>query len=97
MLQASVDHRKFLVNRTLAEKGHTVNHNAKNELKKRKKEKKGKKGGGKKSTSSWVYVSRISVFTYMPGESYCRRLGSLLLYLWHVFLAKINSLVCRLC
>ena len=48
MLQASVDHRKFLVNRTLAEKGHTVNHNAKNELKKRKKEKKEKKWGEKK-------------------------------------------------
>ena len=34
------------------------------------------------------------VFTGMPGESYCRRLRSLLLYLWYVFRALINSLVC---
>ena len=32
------------------------------------------------------------VFTYMPGESYCTRLKSLLLYLSHVFRALINSL-----
>ena len=33
------------------------------------------------------------VFTRMPGESYRRRLGSLLLYLCYVFRALINSLV----
>ena len=32
------------------------------------------------------------VFTRMPGESYRRRLGSLL-YLCYVFRAQINSLV----
>ena len=36
------------------------------------------------------------VFTYMPGESYNRRLILLLLYLRCVFRALINSLVCRL-
>ena len=35
------------------------------------------------------------VFTRMPGESYRRRLGSLLLYLCYVFRTLINSLVCR--
>ena len=34
------------------------------------------------------------VFTRMPGESYRRRLGSLLLYLCYVFRVLINSLVC---
>ena len=34
------------------------------------------------------------VFTRMPGESYGRRLGSLLLYLCYVYRALINSLVC---
>ena len=34
------------------------------------------------------------VFTRMPGESYRRRLGSLLLYLCYVFWALINSHVC---
>ena len=34
------------------------------------------------------------VFTCMPGESYRRRLRSLLLYLCDVFRAIINSLVC---
>ena len=34
------------------------------------------------------------VFTRMPGESYRRRLRSLLLYLSYVFRALINSLVC---
>ena len=34
------------------------------------------------------------VFTHMPGESYCRQLRSLLLYLCYVFQALINSLVC---
>ena len=33
-------------------------------------------------------------FTRMPGESYCRELGSLLLCLCDVFRALINSLVC---
>ena len=33
------------------------------------------------------------VFTRMPGESYCRRLRSLLLCLCDVFRAQINSLV----
>ena len=32
------------------------------------------------------------VFTRMPGESYCRQLGSLL-YLWNAFRVLINSLV----
>ena len=32
--------------------------------------------------------------TRMPGESYRRQLGSLLLYLCDVFRALINSLVC---
>ena len=36
-------------------------------------------------------------FTRMPGESYRRRLGSLLLYLCYVFRALINSLVCWFC
>ena len=34
------------------------------------------------------------VFTRMPGESYRRRLSSLLLHLCYVFRALINSLVC---
>ena len=34
------------------------------------------------------------VFTRMPGESYRRRLGSLLLYLCYVFRALMNSLGC---
>ena len=33
------------------------------------------------------------VFTRMPGESYHRRLWSLLLYLCYVFRALINSIV----
>ena len=37
------------------------------------------------------------VFTRMPGESYRRRLRSLLLYLCDVFRAVINSLVCWFC
>ena len=37
---------------------------------------------------------RYLVFTRMPGESYGRRLRSLLLYLCYVFRALINSLVC---
>ena len=38
-----------------------------------------------------------SVLTRMPGESYRRRLRSLLLYLCYVFLALIDSLVCGFC
>ena len=34
------------------------------------------------------------IFTRMPGDSYCRRLRSLLLYLRYVFRPLINSLVC---
>ena len=34
------------------------------------------------------------VFTRLPGESYRRRLRSLLLYLCYVFRALINFLVC---
>ena len=34
------------------------------------------------------------IFTRMPGESYRRRLRSLLLYLCYVFRALINSRVC---
>ena len=37
-----------------------------------------------------------SVFTRMPGESYRRRLRSLLVYLYYVLRALINSLVCWL-
>ena len=37
------------------------------------------------------------VFTRMPGESYHRRLKSLLLYLCYVFRALINSLECWFC
>ena len=37
------------------------------------------------------------VFTRMPGESYRRRLRSLLLYICDVFRALINSLVCWKC
>ena len=46
-------------------------------------------------TSGGVYVPCES--TRMPGESYRRRLRSLLLYLCYVFRALINSLVCLLC
>ena len=37
------------------------------------------------------------VFTRMPGESYRRQLGSLLLCLCDVFRALINFLVCCFC
>ena len=37
------------------------------------------------------------VFTCMPGESYCRQLRSLLLYLCYVFQSLINSLVRWFC
>ena len=37
------------------------------------------------------------VFTRMPGESYCRRLRSLLLCLCDVFRTLINSLICWFC
>ena len=35
-----------------------------------------------------------TVFTCMPGESYCRRLRSLLLYLCYIFWVLINSRAC---
>ena len=56
------------------------------------KKKKKKKGGGGDVAIlvEFMYV----VFTRMPGESYRRRLGSLLLYLCYVFRALINSLAC---
>ena len=49
-------------------------------------------GGGEEDVPlvEFMYL----VFTRMPGESYCRRLWSLLLYLCYVFRALINSLVC---
>ena len=37
------------------------------------------------------------IFTRMPGESYHRRLRSLLLYLCYVFWVQINSLACWFC
>ena len=37
------------------------------------------------------------VFTCMPGESYCRWLRSLLLYLCYIFQVLINALVCWFC
>ena len=37
--------------------------------------------------------SMYLVFTCMPGESSCKQLGSLL-FLWDVFSAPVNSLVC---
>ena len=37
------------------------------------------------------------VFTRMPGQSYRRLLGSLLLCLCDVFRALVNSLVCSFC
>ena len=42
---------------------------------------------------SFMYL----VFTCMPGDSYRRRLGSLLSYLRYVFRALITSLVCCFC
>ena len=44
-------------------------------------------------TSGWAYVP--SIFTRMPGESYRRRLRSLLLRLCDVFRVLVNSVVCR--
>ena len=43
------------------------------------------------------FMYLVVVFTCMPGESYHRRLGSLLLYLCCVFQAIINSLVGCFC
>ncbi len=37
------------------------------------------------------------VFTWMPGDSYCKPFSSLLLCLCDVFRAQINSLVCWVC
>ena len=41
-----------------------------------------------------LVVFTYLVFTHMAGESYRRRLRSLLLYLCYVLRALINSLVC---
>ena len=41
----------------------------------------------------WLVEFMYLVFTRMPGESYCRRLRSLLLCLRYYFRALINSLV----
>ena len=53
------------------------------------------------SELSQIWIEDVSlvqftylVFTHMPGESYSRRLRSLLLYLCYVFRALNNSLVC---
>ena len=46
---------------------------------------------------TWLQVPfarSLDLTARMPGESYRRRLGSLLLYLCYVFRALINSLVC---
>ena len=43
----------------------------------------------------WIFI--YLVFTRMPGDSYRRRLRSLLSYLCYVFRALINSLVCWFC
>ena len=55
-------------------------------------------GGGGGGTVFGGYVPQVEfvypVFARMPGESYRRRLGPLLLYLCDVFRALINSLVC---
>ena len=46
----------------------------------------------------WMYLwwssCTLYLFTRMPGESYRRRLRSLLFYLCYLFQALINSLVC---
>ena len=52
-----------------------------------------KKGCTSGSLVEFVYF----VFTCMTGESYCRGLRSLLLYLCYVFWVLMNSLVCRFC
>ena len=62
-------------------------------IKKERKEKKKKKKREDLALVEFMYL----VFTHMPGESYRRRLGSLLLYLCDVFRALINSPVCRSC
>jgi len=48
----------------------------------------------KKYTDVLLMEFMYLVFTRMPGESYRRRLRSLLLHLCYVFRALINSLVC---
>ena len=40
-----------------------------------------------------VYDNVPCIYTHTPGESYCRRLSSLLLSLCYLFHALINSLV----
>ena len=59
-------------------------------------EKKKKKGEKKKKKYEDVLLVEFMylVSARMPGESYRRRLRSLLLYLCYVFRALINSLVC---
>ena len=42
----------------------------------------------------WSLLCTLYLLTRMPGESYSRRLRSLLLYLCYVFRVLINSLVC---
>ena len=42
----------------------------------------------------YLWWSMYLVFTRMPGESYRRRLRSVLLYLCYAFRALNNSLVC---
>ena len=54
-------------------------------------------GSGKKPTTFTEDVPLVEfmylVFTRIPGESYCRRLRSLLLYLCYVLGTLINSCV----
>ena len=45
----------------------------------------------------WWSLCTLYLFTRVPGESYRRRLGSLLLFLCDVCRALINSLVCCFC
>ena len=51
-------------------------------------------GGGGEGVSLVEFMYLHVVFTRMPGESYCGRLRSLLLYVCYVFRTLINSLVC---
>ena len=49
------------------------------------------------SSDTMAVKGLIWIYTRVPGESYRRRFGSLLLYLCYVFRALINSLACWLC
>ena len=62
-------------------------------------EKRRKKKKRKKELKKEVALAEFLclVFTHMPGESYSRRLGSLLLCLCDVFRSVINSLVGWFC